>query len=70
MGEGVGQMLRGGGYASIWVLEVSNVVTPGSFEDGLVEEGSISITFDSPTFFVSLSMENFLLSENDMVLMD
>jgi hypothetical protein len=35
-----------------------------------VEEGSISITFDSPTFFVSLSMENFLLSENDMVLMD
>jgi hypothetical protein len=48
---------------------VSNGVTPSSFEDGLVEEGSISITFDSPTFFVSLSMENFLLSENDMVLM-
>lgn len=41
---------------------MGNAVASSSLENRLVEEGGIPISFDSPSFFVSLSVENFLFS--------
>jgi hypothetical protein len=37
--ESGSELIRGGGLGTIWVGEVSNVVLPIPFDDGMVKEG-------------------------------
>lgn len=68
--ERLSELLRCGAVRAIRICEVGNTISSGSFLDGLVEERSVSVTFDGPGFFISLSMENLLFGENVVVLMD
>jgi hypothetical protein len=41
-----------------------------SLDNGMMEEGGISVTRDCPVLFISLAMESLLLSKDGLVLID
>ena len=54
---------------AIRVLEVGNPVPPISFDDRVVKESCVPITFDSPLLFCSLDVVGFILFKDTLVLL-
>jgi hypothetical protein len=62
------QLLLGGGEGAIRVLKVSDGISFGSFDDGLVEETGIPVALNRPILFVALFMVSFILGQDDLML--
>jgi hypothetical protein len=65
--ESGSELIRGGGLGTIWVGEVSNVVLPIPFDDGMVKEGCGFVTNNCPSFFYSLNMIGSFLGHQILV---
>jgi hypothetical protein len=48
---------------------VGNPVNPISFDDRVVKESCVPITFDCPLFFCSLDVVGFILFQDTVVLL-
>jgi hypothetical protein len=66
----LGELLLSGGVGAIRDLQMSNDIFSSSLDNGMMEEGGISVTRDCPVLFISLAMESLLLSKDGLVLID
>jgi hypothetical protein len=61
-GSSISQLIMSGNISAILIEEVGDGVSPGSFDNGLVEESGIPVPSNRPVLFVSLSMIGFFSS--------
>jgi hypothetical protein len=54
---------------AIGILQVGYSILSVSFDDGLVKEGSVEVSFGCPILFCSLQVELFILQEQFVMLL-
>lgn len=69
MSESISYLIRCGGMRAIRVLQVGYSILSVSFDDGLVKEGSVAVSFGCPILFCSLQVELFILQEQFVMLL-